>query len=283
MAGISICTTTTPWKPLDELIPLVKAAGYDAIEIGLKDGVFDPAQEPNAQKNNAANIPWDGAVEEAHRVKELLDANGLLCAAIGSYVETDDIDRIATAAEVAHALGSEFIRVRVPWYREGTHYRTALEEARATYRDLSVLSAETGIDSLIEIHDNSICPSASAAMRVLEGLDPTHVGVIFDPGNFVREGLESLPMAIDLLGPYLRHVHVKNMTLTTTEQSNKMGVRWQGGHCIPSEGHLDWTKLIGWLKDSGYDGFYSLENFAGVAIGPDQLATDAAWLRALLG
>ncbi|MDA3960093.1 MAG: sugar phosphate isomerase/epimerase [Planctomycetota bacterium] len=279
MTGISICTASTPWTPLDELIPLVKAAGCDGIEIGLNDTVFNPSKDPNPWGNNAAVLNWDGAVDEAHRIKAVLDANGLACAAVGSYVETDDITRVATAAEVAHALGCEFIRVRVPWYRDGVNYRSALEEARATYRDLSVLSAETGIDSLIELHDNSICPTASAAMRILEGLDPSHVGVIYDPGNFPSEGFESLPMTVDLLGPYLRHVHVKNMRIVTGEPGPK-GVAWRGEKCALAEGVIDWAQLVSWLSASGYQGWYSLENF--VMTSAKDIAPDVAWLRGLL-
>ena len=100
-------------------------------------------------------------------------------------------------------LGTEFVRVRA--LAMGAPYRTLLAEARATYRDLDQISSETGIDSLIEIHDWSICPRpVPCACR----RPRPNVGAIFDAGNFVSEGYESL-MAVDILGPFLRHVHVK--------------------------------------------------------------------------
>ena len=44
----------------------------------------------------------------------------------------------------------------------------------------------------------------------MDGLDPSHVGVIHDFGNLGIEGYEATPAACELLGAYLAHVHVKN-------------------------------------------------------------------------
>lgn len=277
---IAVSTACTPWLPLPDLVPRVSAAGYQGIEIGLTDRRWEADEPPDFWNNNGATLDWASAEDAAEHLKQLLDQHGLTCCAVASTVHTDDIDRAALAAQVAHTLGSEFIRVRAPWYREGASYQVLLDEARTAYRDLAMISMETGIDSLLELHDCSICPSASAAMRVLEGLDPTHVGVIFDPGNFVAEGYESIPMAIDLLGPYLRHVHVKDRCIEVRSEPDR-GAFWLGRDVPLGQGHIDWPHIVRLLHERGYDGWWSIESFADLERGPDRMAADLAWLREL--
>lgn len=281
MPAISLCTASSPWHSLTDLVPLAKAAGYDALEPGLKDRTFDPSQAPNFWGNNAAILDWNQAKDEAAELKAALDAADMTCACVGAYVSTDDIDRCAQAIEVAMILGCEFVRVRAPNYGPGDNYRSLLAEARATYRDLDQISAETGVDSLIEIHDHSICPSASATMRVLEGLDPSHVGAILDAGNLVSEGYEPLPMVVDVLGPFLRHVHVKNKAIVPTDDFQN-GIKWRAEMGPLADGHLDWVALATLITANGYQGYWSLENFSGVELGSDRLAGDAAWLKDVL-
>ena len=159
--------------------------------------------------------------------RELAKKYDLSIPCLGSYVLSSEPAELEQAFAVAQACGADYLRVRVPWYSDAPEfsYADSLAETRAAYRWLSEQGHKTGIRSLIEIHNNSICPSASAAMRVLEGLDPATVGVILDPGNYAFEGLERMSMVMELLGPYLRHVHVKNATVSSVSETNDLGVK----------------------------------------------------------
>jgi len=281
MPQLSIFTASTPWLTFPDLVPAAKQAGFQGLEVGMKERRYDPEQPPNPWTNNPACIDWDHHLEEATTLKALLDEHEMACSAIGSYVSVDDIDRIAKAVEAAKILGCEFIRVTAPKYDPGIGYRALLAEARACYRDLDQISAETGIDSLIEIHHRTICSSASGAMRVLEGLDPTHVGAILDPGNTIDEGFEDLRMAVDLLGPFLRHVHCKDLTRVPADDGRPGGAKWKGQMTSPGEGDVDWPGAIAILTEAGYDGWYVTENFADRDQGPDAIAADHQWIDGL--
>ena len=63
---------------------------------------------------------------------------------------------------------------------------------------------------LVELHHQTIVSTSSAALRLVDGVDPAAVGVIHDLGNLVIEGHEDVRAALQMLGPYLAHVHVKN-------------------------------------------------------------------------
>ncbi len=67
----------------------------------------------------------------------------------------------------------------------------------------------TGVTALVEVHFGSIVRRLGG-IRMVDGLDPTAVGVLHDVGNLVIEGQEHYDSAFELLGPYLAHVHLKN-------------------------------------------------------------------------
>src|SRR5688572_32573487 len=52
------------------------------------------------------------------------------------------------------------------------------------------LAKQHGVKALVELHHRTITASANAARRFLDGLDPEHVGAIYDAGNMVIEGWE---------------------------------------------------------------------------------------------
>ncbi len=63
----------------------------------------------------------------------------------------------------------------------------------------------------------TLCPSASLAHRLVSYFDPETIGVIYDPGNMVHEGFEDYRIGLELLGPYLAHVHLKNAAFSWPE------------------------------------------------------------------
>jgi sugar phosphate isomerase/epimerase len=110
----------------------------------------------------------------------------------------------------------------------------------------------------VEIHHGTICPSASSAYRLVSHFDPEAIGVIYDPGNMVFEGFEDYRLGIELLGPYLAHVHIKNAAYTIPEK---------GGVWIPcwaplEDGVVNFTWLFTALQEAGYDGWLSMEDFS---------------------
>ncbi|NRA39342.1 MAG: TIM barrel protein [Planctomycetes bacterium] len=166
----------------------VKAAGYAAIDIPVASNQV---------------VSFDDHLQKAQEMHSKLIAADLECSIVRSACDIDDISVIVQAVEIAQALNSEFITVPAPVYDGSTPYRSLLADARACYQDLNQISSETGIDSLISINPGSICATVDALMRVIEGLDPSHVGVIYNPSQSCAHDIHQ---AMDTLGPFLRHI-----------------------------------------------------------------------------
>jgi sugar phosphate isomerase/epimerase len=82
--------------------------------------------------------------------------------------------------------------------------------------------------------------------------------VIHDAGNMVYEGFEEYRMGLELLGPYLAHVHLKN---AAWQRPSDGGV-WQANWAPLADGVVDWQKLFAALRAVGYTGWLGIEDFS---------------------
>ena len=137
---------------------------------------------------------------------------------------------------------------------------------------------QTGI--VLEIHMGNMIPSASAARRLLDGLDPRHIGVIYDAGNMVHEGYEQYQMGMELLGPYLHHIHIKDAcwTINPAAADSRYKVDW----CPIGQGVVDFPALFRAMKKVGYSGYLSFEDFSNKQSDEAKLAGNLTYIRSLV-
>lgn len=222
------------------------------------------------------HLPLAGLEEKALEAKALCDKAGLATPALSSYVPAGESESVALLLRVAAKISCPMVRVLVPQYDGSVPYAALLTQARRELSLLEPVCRETGVKALVTLHMHSITPSASAALRLVESFSPECIGVIFDPGNMVCEGSENWKMGIELLGPYLAHVHVKNAGWYYSEEEG-----WRFGWAPLSGGIVDWARVIAALAESGYRGWLSVEDFADLPV-EQKLEEDLALLRTYL-
>jgi sugar phosphate isomerase/epimerase len=128
---------------------------------------------------------------------------------------------------------------------------------------------------LIEIHHETICPSASLAHRLISNFDPQAIGAIYDPGNMVYEGFENYRMGLELLGPYLAHVHIKNAAFARPAG----GGVWTATWAPLEDGVVNYPQLFAALRAVGYDGWLSMEDFSAARPSREALRHNLAFVR----
>jgi len=275
---ISLFTACAPWLPLDELAPLSAAAGISGIDLACKPHRFDPARAPGFWDNNAAVLDLDRIEVLAPAAARVLGDWRLKCPVLAGYAPAGDLASARKLAWAARALGSVAVRM---WVDRPERGRIAAQFAaqRSAWAELARIADGEGVRFVLETHDGTLATSPSAALRLLDGLDPRHVGVIYDIANTVREGSEPLESAIGLLGEFLVHVQVKDVW------HRSGGTSWDGtatGFAPLGQGTLRWPMIIGQLDAAGYHGWLSIENFTGLDLGPSRIAQDASWLRDMM-
>jgi sugar phosphate isomerase/epimerase len=256
----AIFTVSLPeWTP-DEAVTRLAALGYDGVEWRVVD---DPPQAtPEFWRGNRCTLPLSSLDEDAPRIRRLTDEAGLDVPAIASYVQSADRANVERVLRGARALGAPAARIQTPRYDGASGFVELRDRARADFRAVEGLARAHGVKALVEIHNDTIVPSASATRLFLDGLDPAWVGAIYDPGNTVREGHERYRLGLETLGPYLAHVHVKNTGWRQAGRRDDGTAAWEAYWTPLDAGLVNLRELFGALGAIGYDGWVSVEDFS---------------------
>ncbi|BDZ50388.1 hypothetical protein GCM10025867_26290 [Frondihabitans sucicola] len=259
----SVFTASTPdWTPAQAITALA-GQGWDGIEWRLLDQQPSSTGEPGFWAGNLATLPLAGIEGEVAGIAALTRDAGLEMSGVAGYARADERDDVERVLRATAALGAPQARVAMPRSDTAEAYPALFERTREDVAWAASLAASLGIKALVELHHETITPSASAARRLLEGLDPEHVGVIHDLGNLVIEGRERHTAAFELLGDYLAHVHVKNARWVTDGERTPAGsLRWRHEWAPLRDGQADVGQYLTDLREHGYDGWVTLEDFS---------------------
>jgi sugar phosphate isomerase/epimerase len=274
----SVFTASTPdWTP-EEAARTLAAQGWDGIEWRITDQ--PEAAEPGFWAGNRCTWPLTGLEESVPEIVRITREAGLDFSGVGGYAKASDHDDVERLLAATAALGAHRVRVTMPGLPVDD-YRAAFAQTRSDL-EWAVRRAEVhGVQVLVELHHGTIASSASAAYRLIEGLDPARIGVIHDIGNLIYEGHEDFAAAVQILGEYLAHVHVKNVAWRPTGQTGPDGtVLWAADWATLREGQGDIDALFRALAAAGYDGWVTLEDFSTALPLAERTADNLAYVRA---
>ena len=274
----SIFTASTPeWTP-EEAARIIAAQGWEGIEWRITDQ--SQAEVPGFWSGNRATWPLTGLEGSLDEIARITRESGLEYSGLGGYARCDDHDAVERMFAATARLGARQVRITMPRTDAG-EYRELFRGARRDLEWAAERAAHHGVKALVELHHETITPSASAAFRILDGLDPKHVGVIHDLGNLVIEGREETLASLQLLGPYLAHVHVKNVAWLPGELEEDGTVRWHHEWAPLRTGTGDVDAYFRALHAFGYDGWVTCEDFSTDLPLEERTRDDLAYLRAV--
>lgn len=202
------------------------------------------------------------SVAEAREIKKQLDDNGIRLSSLGSPIGkikiTDDFEPhfelYKHTVELAHLMETPYIRMFSFFMPEGqdpAQYRNQVMEQLGRFADYA---KQNGVCLLHENEKDIYGDVASRCLEIMQLYYGDHFQAVFDFANFVQCKQDTLE-AYELLKPYIRYVHIKDAV-------------WATGDVVPAgmgDGHV--AEILKKLKDSGYQGYLSLEphlsDFAG--------------------
>lgn len=261
---LSIFTVATPDLTPEELAKAAIAAGIEGIEWRFKDTPAEVANEkPSFWRNNLCSIDPSASDEELERFRLIAVNNKLVNLSVTPYLNDCNVDETENVFKAAKKVGASFIRCGVPNYDKSVNYNDLFAKATDYLHHVQEFSQQYGIKALAEIHHNTITPSAGLSHRLVSQFNPDHIGVLHDAGNMVHEGFENYRMGLELLGPYLAHVHVKNAQWVPTGETQDGIKLWKSEWAPIDAGIVNWKQLLVDLKAVGYDGYLGIEDFSG--------------------
>jgi sugar phosphate isomerase/epimerase len=249
---LGVYSLITPDYDIPGAASLAADVGYTGMEWAV--------DYPNAVYDGDSN--WHISTEDLEATvaaaRDACEAHGLEIVSLGTRCNCFEPDRVAAYMDVAGKVGSPAIRVMAPGYDGGTHAADLLAKGRGAFAEVERIARDKNVRALVELHHGLAIPSASAARRFLDGRDPELLGVTYDPGNMINEGMENWQMAAEILGPYLQHVHVKSGGWVRGDDGE-----WRCEAMSLADGMIDWRVVVEALKSVGYDGYLDLEDLRG--------------------
>jgi D-psicose/D-tagatose/L-ribulose 3-epimerase len=222
------------------LLPKIKAAGFDGIEVAI----FDPRSFPAAMIRKAAENEGLGCTVVSVIPK------GMSLVAEDSSARGQTLGHVQGVIEQTAELGAEILSgpLHSPvGYLPGRRRTPAeWENAIESYHSLAPLLDAHNVTLAIEPLNrfetfflNTAADSAELCRRV----NHPRVGILFDTFHANIEE-KDIAAGYETVGPWLKHVH-------TCE--NDRGT--------PGSGHVPWTAVFAALKKVNYDGWLTIESF----------------------
>lgn len=259
----SATSVMMPELGLEEQAALLQRLGFDGIEWRVRRVVEEQRGKGYSEWGEHKNdLTPENFIENASRMRQVAADHGLAIAGIASNAPASDVEQVKLLAEGARECGALFIRVGCPKGYDGARdYNGLYAEAVDAYGAALEAVKGLGVRFALEIHGGTIHPSASLAYRIVSNWDPDRVCVIFDPNNMVADGFETTEIAVELLGPYLGHVHLGGHRPVETERDENGTMKWDWEGAALADGLYDHPRLLRKLAAVGYGGFVTVEDF----------------------
>ena len=233
----------------DEISQDLKIAAQMAREYGLQGLEIRSVNEKN---------PFQMGKEDTKFVKSVADDFGLEICAVSSPMYKCDFHDLATRKaheetflrmmDTMHDWGTTRIRTFDFFnMHDGGAHRDEIVEL---YHKLADIVEDAGVTMLLESEPSVNSVNIALLVDFLKKVNRKSVQAVYDPGNEVADvnAPWPYPTGYELLKPYLRHVHVKDLR--------------RGAEMTPvplGEGDVDFHGIFAALKRDGYDGWVSLE------------------------
>ncbi|MGC8976208.1 MAG: sugar phosphate isomerase/epimerase family protein [Candidatus Ratteibacteria bacterium] len=267
-----------PDLSIEENLKRIKEAGYNGVEWtwSVLGGPSGPVSTKDMKKIKKI----------AKEIKKLskdfsLESISITPGFLPNFAEEPDILRIHFEGIVES--GTKFVRCFPPCYVGILKPRNKFEEYYNGKKDFHTISndfkkhlnvfnklaGEYKIKILFETHDGYFPASFSGFYLFLKEYPPENLGIVLDPENMVREGIENWRLGIEMLFPYIGYVHFKNMGWFFESEWKKEGKspplhmkNWYVKRMGLEDGIVDWGQVIYFLKKYGFDGFLVDEDFS---------------------
>lgn len=224
---LAFSTLSCPAWDMERILSEAVASGYDGVELR---GYLDEMDLPKA-------APFASAESRQATRARFADAGvSFCCVSSSGIVAKGNVEHVRENAALARDLGAPYVRIfgGAPESRaEGVENLRAFGDA----------ARSEGVALVLETHD-AFSTGATVSALLAEAAHPA-VFSLWDLHHPYRQG-ESPAETLALLGPTLRHVHVKDSTV-------------ERGYLLLGEGDIPNKPMLNSLQEFGYDGYVSVE------------------------
>jgi sugar phosphate isomerase/epimerase len=258
------------------LAGLIRETGLDSTALVVREGFW---AEP-------ATVGRD-----ARRFTDAMRREGVRVEFAVTDFAVADLARDAAPLEALAAAGIRGFRPRFEPKPGDGDVRGALDGLRSSLERLAPRCEDLGVRASYQLHHNMLVSSPSGVWPLVKGLPAEAVGVMIDPGNQAREGMEDWDRSCRLLGEYVATAGVKDVAITRRpeapgpEEGPRPDKGWRRSWAPVDEGVTNWHHVVTALSGVGFAGrfvfmpFYREDDPRGMRTA---LAGEVAYIRGVL-
>ena len=226
----------------EQLAELVREVGLDTTNLVIREGYWaDP----------------DHLARDVPRFVQAMEAAGVTVAFATAGYTPDQIVFDPTPLKVLADNGIGEFRMGYFRVQDDGDVRTSYVVARHKLATMIDLCTEAGVRAIYQVHHGTLIASASAAFGLVNGLDEQSIGVMLDPGNQRFEGYETWPLAVGLLGEYLRAVGIKDTAVSRDPaRAGEPDKGWRRTWAMLDGGETNWYALLRALHAADFAGTF---------------------------
>ena len=194
-----ICVFTKPFNSLsfDRLAEEVAGIGYDGIEAPIRRG---------------GHIDPQNVVDELPKLVEALAKHGLSITVMTSDINDPNDPLTERVLRTASTLGIKRYRMKYFHYDADTPIADQITAWHDQFVDLAAMNHDFGITGVYQNHAGSRYMGAAIwdLDRVLDGIDPSDIGMAYDIRHATVEGGTSWPVTFRMIRDHIDTVYVKD-------------------------------------------------------------------------
>ncbi len=236
---------------LKETIRILAEIGYEGVEI--------MADVPHA-------YPPQLGPNDKEEIRQALTENRLLVSNINSFmmhaegdtwhpswIERDPqlrerrIQHTLSCIDLAADLGAPSISTEPGGPLEGMDTDAAVSLFCQELNLVEERARERGVRVLIEPEPGLLVENSRQFRKLFQFLDPDVFGLNFDIGHFYCVG-EDPAFLVNDLAPFTAHFHLEDIASSRKHH-----------HLMPGQGAVDLDGVLGEIRDSGFEGFVTVE------------------------
>ncbi len=228
----------------------LRRLGIDRVNLALKPALREGGEEYLAEAGrqswtiSAATI---GFPQEDYSTLESIRATGGI---VPDEYWPQNRQMVVRAAEITADLGVPYLTLHAGFL--DTSQTAHARKVRDRLLWLADVAADRGLVLLLETGQET----AGSLRALLEELKHSALGVNFDPANMILYDMGDPAAALRVLGPWIKHVHIKDAVRTTQPGTWGTEVPW-------GEGQVGGEAFLMTLKEIGFTGTLAIEREGG--------------------
>ena len=251
---IAVCSWSLRAKDLGELVSSLRQLGLRHVQLALSPllNLDEEQRKRQIDQLRAANIEITAGMMSFPGEDYSTIA---MIRRTGGFVPDDSWEarqeRAIAGGKLAAELGIKGVTAHIGFVPKSS------DNAYATIAQRVCTIADAWGADGIELHMETGQEPAPELLQFLNDLRCRNVGINFDPANMILYGAGDPIDAIRTLGRHIRHVHVKDATI-----SDRPGTNW--GKEVPfGTGQVPPRQFLTALEEVGYKGPLAIEREAG--------------------